>query len=934
MLLRRFCLCALCLLLFCILPCHGSELSLRGVFVSTVSNLDFPSSPGLSPEEMKEELDSILQNTRKAGLNSIFFQVRPCADALYPSSFFPYSRYLTGKQGQAPGEDFDPLAYLTEKAHAQGIEVHAWINPYRVTQGVQGATKEACLDTLAENHPARKDPSLVIFHNGELYFDPALPQVRQLVADGVREILENYPVDGIHLDDYFYPGTDFGDSASYAQYGQGASLDDFRRSNVTELISLLHDTIEETNPQAQLGVSPFGIWANASQLEGGSDTAGTQSYFAHYADTRLWVQEGLLDYISPQLYWYRGQEGSDFTTLLQWWENTVSGTDCRLAPALAAYKAMGGDSAAPWQGYDEILGQIDLLQSGESQGLILFRLGSLSPMTAALGEVLAEPQAVSDKDSPDEEPEAESPLKLSQPKDLTRTDLSSYYFYGISDPSQPLTINGQPVLSRGADGSFGVLLSLEPGFNTFTLENGPHTLTCRLLRGLAASCWEEAAPLGDTYVSPGQQALLSLTARPGAAVTALFLGESLPLSWKGDAYQASIPLPQGNADQVTRYGSPLYVIRRGNFVTAALAPGGFYQRGTQLSLSFQVQTDLCDIYQSPDSSKGSTGTLREGMTGPVSAISQGYAQVPGLGYLSLKDISLSTEEENREITAASVSPGEEETLVSFQSGSPLAACCTWEDGMLKVRFPGVSQGASLSGEQVAQSLCQVEDGCLVYSFTLKDISPWGFYFEKTDQGALLHVGKKPAPQEGLSGVHILLDAGHGGSQEGAAGCDPLCLEKDMNLALCQAVGEKLQEMGATVSYTREEDKTLNPRQRFKQSFQEMPDLFLSFHHGSGEPDEDLSFAGGFSAFCQGELFHSLAQSICQRVESTGRAANPAQRGSLLYVCRQTHCPAVLMENGCLTNPQEFGAITDPQNIDQTAQAIAQAVASSFASSSD
>lgn len=934
MLLRRFFFCALCLLLFCGLPCHGSELSLRGVFVSTVSNLDFPSSPGLSPEEMKGELDTILQNAQKAGLNSIFFQVRPCADALYRSSIFPCSRYLTGKQGQAPADGFDPLAYLTEQAHEYGMEVHAWINPYRVTQGVQGATKEACLDTLAENHPARKDPSLVIFYNGELYFDPALPQVRQLVADGVQEILENYTVDGIHLDDYFYPGTDFGDSASYAQYGQGASLDDFRRSNVTQMISLLHDTIEQTNPQAQFGVSPFGIWANASQLEGGSDTAGTQSYFAHYADTRLWVQEGLLDYISPQLYWYRGQEGSDFTALLQWWENTVSGTQCQLVPALAAYKAMGGDSAAPWQGYEEILGQIDLLQNGKSQGLILFRMGSLSPMTAALGEVLTEPAPVSDEEPSEDEPEGESPLKLSQPKDLTRTDCSSYYFCGISDPSQPLTINGQPVLSRGKDGSFGVLLSLEPGFNTFTLENGPHTLTCRLLRGLAASCWEEAAPLGDTYVSPGQQALLRLTARPGAAVTALFLGKSHPLSWQGEDYQASISLPQGKEDQVTRYGSPLYVIRRGNFVTATLAPGGFYQTGKQLSLSFQVQTDLCDIYQSPDSSQGSTGTLREGMTGPVSAISQGYAQVPGLGYLSLKDISLSTEEENREITAASVSSEKEETLVFFQSDGPLAACCTWEDGMLKVRFPGVSRGASLSGEQVAQSLCQVEDGCLVYSFTLKDISPWGFYFEKTDQGATLHVRKKPTPEEGLSGVHILLDAGHGGNQEGAIGCDPSCAEKDLNLALCQAVGEKLEEMGATVSYTREKDETLSPRQRFEQSFQEMPDLFLSFHYGSGGPDEDLSATGGFSAYCQGELSQSLAQSICQSVESTGRAANPAQSGSLLYVCRQTHCPAILLENGCLTNPQEFGTITDPQNIDQTAQAIAQAVAASFASSSD
>jgi len=312
---------------------------LRGIWVSTVNNIDFPSKPGISVAQMKDEIDAIVAKTVHVGLNTIIVQVRPTADAMYKSAIFPWSHYLTGKQGQAPAGDFDPLQYWIEKCRAANLEIHAWVNPYRVAHFAQ---KMQSLEELSPQSPARKKPDWVVKYegkdyNGAWYFDPGIPEVRQLIIDGAQELVTNYDLDGFHIDDYFYPGADFDDEKTYAQYGNGMSKDDWRRECVSSLIRGFHDISKKAG--VRFGVSPSGIWKNKSSDPRGSDTNGSEHFATLYADTYKWVKEGWMDYIVPQIYWHIGFEIADYKKLVPWWANVCKGTNVDLYIGMAAYRA-------------------------------------------------------------------------------------------------------------------------------------------------------------------------------------------------------------------------------------------------------------------------------------------------------------------------------------------------------------------------------------------------------------------------------------------------------------------------------------------------------------------------------------------------------------------------------------------------------------------
>lgn len=909
----------LLLCLLCAPGCRAAEDEMRGVWISSVLNLDYPSAPGLAQKQLAGEIDSILDTMEAAGLNAAFFQVRPCADSLYPSKIFPYSAYLTGEQGRSPDGRFDPLAYLVEQAHARGIQVHAWLNPYRVTQNSPGSL-EAGLQQLADWHPARQDPSLVRLWGGNLYFDPGLPAVRDLVVAGAREIAENYQVDGIHLDDYFYPGKDFDDSATYAQYGGGLPLDDFRRQSVNQLIEALSQAVHETRPQVQFGVSPFGIWANAASLEGGSDTSGAQSYFDMYADTRLWVRQGWLDYIAPQLYWYSGQPDADFTKLLAWWCGTVSGTNCRLIPGLAAYKAMDADTASPWCGTREIESQLAQLAAEPADGgCIFFRYGTLRDTPALLQAVSAAPGGAA--------PSAPTgKLSVARPEDQIRTALDAYYFCGTSDAAQPLTINGQRVSTRAADGSWGVLLPLQPGLNTFVIENGGDTVERRILQCQPTVSQGAGWPGGDTYLPQGEAAQLFLEGRAGAQACALFCGTLTPLSPVEGGYGAAFPLPGGARDQVTAYGAPLYVTQRHGFVSVTLAQGSVYQIGRSVALRYQVETDLCDLFPQPDAAQGSSDVLRAGMRGPAQRVENGYVLAGDAGYLRLSDVTLHADGGDRpEVLPAGGEVTEQEARIHFSSTESLSALCRYEGGAFTVTFPGASSKFPLSGDLFGTTSTHIDGNSLLYTFTLKDFTPAGWYFEPTKRGAELVIRRKVQPVEQLEGVTILLDAGHGGQQTGATGCDPEQPEKQVNLRMAETLAQKLEQHGATVKLTRGKDSTVPLQDRYRQSFETMPDLFLSLHCNSAPDDADLTTYTGVTTYCSGALAQPLAQALAEAAQNTGRMANPAVDDSRLYLCRQNHTTAILLENGYLPNPFEFTAITSDDGIDRLTDALANAI---------
>ena len=347
---------------------------MRGVWVSSVANIDYPSQQGLSADQLKSEADTILNNIAAMGLNTVFLQVRPSADALYQSALFPWSRYVSGTAGQAPDGDFDVLAYWVEGAHSRGLQLHAWLNPYRITRD----GKEE-LDSLPETSPAKQHPEWVVEYESNYYFNPGLPAVQQLVVDGAAEIVRNYDVDGIHLDDYFYPGTDFNDAAAYARYGEDFDdIGDWRRDNVNTLIASLDETVHAINPELSFGVSPAGIWDNKADNPKGSDTNGRSSYREIYCDSVEWVKRGTVDYICPQLYWSIGYEIADFEVLVDWWQDIVSTSDVALYIGIGAYRAAEAEPGDVWYGTAELERQLDMLDNSiDIQGEVFFSYASL-----------------------------------------------------------------------------------------------------------------------------------------------------------------------------------------------------------------------------------------------------------------------------------------------------------------------------------------------------------------------------------------------------------------------------------------------------------------------------------------------------------------------------------------------------------------------------
>lgn len=292
----------------------------RGVWVATVANIDWPSAPGLSPWQQQIELLEILNKAVEMHLNAIILQVRPAADALYASPYEPWSEYLTGQMGAPPEPFYDPLAFAIAEAHKRGLELHAWINPFR-------AHHPSATSPLATTHVREAEPGMVRQYGDYLWLDPGDPAARRHSLRVVLDIVRRYDVDGIHIDDYFYPYQErdslgrplsFPDEASWKRYvraGGTLSRDDWRRHNIDRFIEAMYREVKAVKPWVKVGISPFGIWRPGFPEQ----VAGFDAYAELYADSRKWLTNGWLDYLSPQLYWSIGRPQQSYPVLLAWW---------------------------------------------------------------------------------------------------------------------------------------------------------------------------------------------------------------------------------------------------------------------------------------------------------------------------------------------------------------------------------------------------------------------------------------------------------------------------------------------------------------------------------------------------------------------------------------------------------------------------------------
>lgn len=335
--------------------CQGQswpKRELRAAWIATVMNIDWPSGKGLSVHQQQAEYVKLLDTLKGIGMNAVVVQVRPVADAFYPSSYEPWSEYLSGTQGKPSTPYYNPMAFMIQEARRRGLEFHAWFNPYRASMNAKLI--------YADNHPIRLHPEWFVEYGGKYYYDPGHPEAQKFVLSSIMETVKHYDLDAVHFDDYFYPyriaNMEFPDSCSYEAFGAGfENKDDWRRSNVDTFVKELAGKVKTEKPHLKFGISPFGVWRNIDRDSTGSRTrAGQTNYDDLYADVLKWLREGWIDYVAPQLYWHIGFAAADYTVLAEWWSRNTYGKHLYIGQGV--YR-IGGKG---WEDPDELLNQIRL----------------------------------------------------------------------------------------------------------------------------------------------------------------------------------------------------------------------------------------------------------------------------------------------------------------------------------------------------------------------------------------------------------------------------------------------------------------------------------------------------------------------------------------------------------------------------------------------
>lgn len=366
------------------------NLSLRGVWVSTVKMLDYPSRKNLDSYQLQQEFDQIVDFCKKNEINAIFFQVRPAADAFFVSKYEPWSEWLTGKQGQAPSPFFDPLEYMIEKCHQNNIQFHAWINPFRAIATIEFA------DVLP-NHISKSKPEWFFDYGKHRYFNPGIPEVREYLVKIITDIVRRYQIDGIHFDDYFYPYPerdqngriiDIPDYSTYIKYSKSnENIKDWRRRNINEFIQHVHDSVKKIKSNVLFGVSPTAVWRNKQDDPNGSDTRGLAGYDWLYADALLWAKNKWIDYIAPQIYTYIGHKYVDYTEVVNWWCKNVSNIPIYIG---LYFEGFANNTNGSWKDSEELIRQIYLaLKCNNINGFILYRYKSLTQNPNGLTDTIA-----------------------------------------------------------------------------------------------------------------------------------------------------------------------------------------------------------------------------------------------------------------------------------------------------------------------------------------------------------------------------------------------------------------------------------------------------------------------------------------------------------------------------------------------------------------
>ena len=941
---------------------------MRGVWVASVGNLNYPSKKGLSEQQLKNEIDAILEDCRDVGFNTIFFQVRPCADALYKSDIYPWSEFVTGIQGKAPENNFDSLGYILEKAPEYGIAVHAWVNPFRVTNGSATNPKHN-VEELSENHPARLNPDYVVaYSDGKLYFDPGNPDAREVIISGIEELCTIYPgLAGIHIDDYFYPypvsGADFDDSVSYEKHGYGMDKGDWRRNNVNIFVKEAYDTVKSVDENMQFGVSPFGIWANDTSKTSvkGSSSSGLEAYFSLYCDALSWVNGGYVDYLVPQIYWSFATTAAPFDNIARWWNAQLDGTGVDLYIGHAAYKAQ--DYAK-----NEIPIQVEFSRNLISyKGSVFYGYADIKKNTAGVRDDIKrsfENVVESEKD------EVESQkLRVTYPTAKTTTQTSGYIL-GISDVAYPLTVNGEKI-SRTKDGYFSLYKSFTQGENVYELKNGDETLIYTIKRGTSsggsASAIPEmanfeilsATPEKPLWLIPGDVVSVTCVAPSGSKVYAKFGEYTIEMkptiysattdknykeTYKGSITVSKIHAKQGELADI----GVLTVYAQKNGKTAEKTLSEVKQMGGDVKIYAQVKNDYSYLKNSTTSSFYDDPLPASiGMRDYITAYVNGYYKLRCGYYISDEDVEVVFDKElfENRVLSATVSTNIKDSSNNLHNSTditfgvlenvPINAYI--KNGVIRVIFFSsdtsfVPTVAISENPMIKSASGYVSNGRIIYDFVLKSAENYygynvvyenGFITLKLNNPQTVKEGDKP-----LSGKTIVVDAGHGGTDIGAqgpTGAKSGLNESDLNLYISLELKAVLQELGANVVMIRDDNRTVSLNERIEFLSNIIPDLMISVHHNSVVDTVNASKARGYVGLYSDDAGVLLANAVSDMVVlELSRYQRPTAYQALA-VARNHRYPSTLCEMSFISNTEEFQWTTSEGNYRRSAEAIAKGV---------
>lgn len=935
---------------------------IRGVWIASVYNIDYPSSNALSPAQQQAELDAILSTCAENKLNTIFFQVRPACDALYKSQIFPVSQYISA-DGTLP---FDPLEYLVQKAHSMNIYVHAWVNPLRVT--VSGDD----LSALPDGSPAKENPDWVVpYADGKLYLNAGLAEVRQLIADGVREIVENYDVDGVVFDDYFYPypvwnddGTtvEFDDGEEYSFYGSMFdNIADWRRDNINQIIRLCYNTVHETDPECVFGVAPTGVWQNDNGTNGGSDTTGFESYHYLYCDALAWIEGGYIDYISPQIYWDFDTTATPFDTVLRWWNTVLDGTDVKLYVSHASYRYEDGEWDSP---EGQLTEQVEYARSERSyRGSIFYGYDEINRnINSASTDLL---KAFTDEILYTDIASNGHGVTVSSPANGTVLNSATTYLVGMSDPHYPLTLNGKKI-GRTKSGFFSLYVTLERGENTFTfIQNGKeytHTLYYNSTTGTAPteqSIILDSFSVIQTYpaydvATSDTELWISCVAPYGSYVTASFNGNVYELvlisepaqkytdsGYMGATYGKLLTLPTAAEGTVLDTGNIIFTAS--TYTNTASAEGCRVRlMGKGAKIAVTVLNDYTHLKFTETSSYYNDYTVQSaGMTDFIVSQRNGFYQLRMGGYVSENDVR------ETEIFPTDLTEIQSVSVVQSKNGTEIRIEC-----LDKPAYYGVVDGGrfvltfyNINADTAPEPIISENplfEGCEVirlpdsnrvrYAFPLFDKRNfYGFDLKYEDSPYIKEkytvvTLRNPKNidlnrEKPLDGITVVLDAGHGGWDNGAAGAMAGFAEKNVNLAITLQAEKMLKELGATVILTRSDDTAVELLDRTAFLEELEPDLCVSIHQNSMNYDVDITkIRGTLSLYCMDSgllLAECMGEAVSEAMNRNYLGANY----QMLAMCRNPKFPAALVEIGFMTSMEEYEQMANGSGIEKAAQGI-------------